>query len=92
MLALVLTAMPATDSPFTDVNATHAAFRVMAQSFRRYEQALSGVAPEYDRHTDAGRLFDMYYHLEILHRGTFAAQDWLHQAKTVLWRDLGFDS
>ena len=79
------------DQPFAEVNATHAAFRAADDSFRAYARALAAVAPVYDPATPPGPPFDMFFHLEGLHRGLATAQAWLDDAEAS-WRDLGFQA
>ena len=90
-VALAFATIHVIEQPFPDINMTYTTFRAMARAFRGYRLALSGVAPVYDRTTDAGPPFDMYYHLEVLHRGLHAGQAWLDAAEAS-WQDLGFES
>jgi len=56
------------EEPFSSIRKAELAFHALERHVEKYKQALDGCAPEYSVQSSPGPPFDMYYHLEILHR------------------------
>lgn len=66
--------------PFKNIQKAEVAFHVLERDFRKYRFALNECAPEYDINRSPGPPFDMYYHLEVLHRMLANMSHMIHDA------------
>ena len=73
---------------FYDGEAAHADFCQWSVSFHAYAERLSAVPLIYDANATESPPFDMYYHLEVLHRQLRVARSWVRDAG-VSWDDMG---
>ena len=82
VLAVVLN-----EQPFSSIRKAEASFGALERGFSRYRKHLGDCAPDYDASRSPGPPFDMYYHLEVLHRMLANMTDWIEDARGM-WYDL----
>ena len=87
LLALMATFGRASDD-FADVESAHADFCRLSVAFRAYADRLSAIPLFYDANATETPPFDMYYHLEHLHRQLHVARSWVRDADAS-WDDMG---
>lgn len=75
------------DAQVRDVHATHAAFKTFVRSFYKYRQFINRIAPDYSPESRPGPPFDMFYHLECLHRDSVNISSQLHESERS-WDEL----
>ena len=74
-LAIMVSFGRASDD-FSDVMAAHADFCRLSVTFRTYADRLSAIPLMYDANATESPPFDMYYHLEHLHRQLHTRTGW----------------
>ena len=83
---LVLLAL-GSEEPFLSIRKAEVSFHSFERNFVKYKRALDDCSPQYDKSKSPGPPFDMYYHLEGLHRMMTNMTTWIQEARG-LWYDL----
>ena len=88
LTVIMATAVACASDDFADVKSAHIEFCRVNGAFRAYAKHLSALPLTYDANSTESPPFDMYYHLEHLHRSLGAARTWVSDA-AASWTDIG---